>query len=99
MIETLLIQIKTYIKLVEHHNHTQNDLTHIQRGAFSNTKTSEKFKRNEIKEIFNQKSKLRRDTEFEGDYNEMEKVFIQITNEENEDNKNPDDKEDNEDLK
>ena len=52
-----------------------------------------------IKEIFNQKSKLRRDTEFEGDYNEMEKVFIQITNEENEDNKNPDDKEDNEDLK
>ena len=45
-----------------------------------------------IKEIFNQKFKLRRDTEFEGDYNEMEKVFIQITNEENEDNKNTDDK-------
>ena len=41
-----------------------------------------------IKEIFNQKFKL----EFEGDYNEMEKVFIQITNEENEDNKNTDDK-------
>ena len=53
-----------------------------------------------IKEIFNQKFKLRRDIGveyFEGDYNEMENVFIQITNEDNEDNENIDDK-DNENI-
>ena len=48
-----------------------------------------------IKEISYQKFKLRRDIGleyFEGDYNEVDNAFIQITNVENEDNENMDDK-------